>query len=108
VELLRAEHVSAITAAFVPLKARETSGAFAGPQYRVSGKILNDSGAAIVRAVVVVTLYDQEGSVLAYRQAILESGVAPDSQIPFALLLTPRGDTEPAAFQVLTWGDTTG
>lgn len=107
VDLVRAEHVSDITAAFVPLTVGDAEGAFAGPQYRVSGQVVNEAGGSMARITVVVTLHDAEGRVLAYRQAILESSIA-GASVPFSVLLTPRGGTEPASFDVLAWGNTAG
>ena len=104
ITLLRAETVGAITAAFVPLPVEGTEGAFAGPQYQVSGRAVNDGGYALARITVVVTLRDAEGRVLAYRQAVLDAAEIGDATTPFAVLLTPRGDSEPAAFDVLAWG----
>lgn len=104
VELLRAENVGAITAAFVPLPVQGTEGAFAGPQYRVRGRVVNESGYALARITVVVTLRDAEGRVLAYRQAVLEADELGGAATSFSVLLTPRGESEPAAFDVLAWG----
>jgi len=109
VELLRAENVSAITASFMPLTARVTTSAFVGPQYSVSGEVRNDSGHSLKRVAVVVTLYDEGGKVVAYRQTEVEADVAPGEQTPFSLLLTPRGEAaaDLVTFQVLTWGHAT-
>ena len=104
VTLLRAESVSAITSAFVPLSIQETDGAFAGPQYGVSGWVVNESGRSLARITVVVTLRDAEGRVLAYRQTVLEAEEIGGTNVPFSVLLTPRGEREPAAFDVLAWG----
>lgn len=104
VTLLRAESVSAITSAFIPLSVRGMEGAFAGPQYDVSGRVINESGRSLARITVVVTLRDAEGRVLAYRQAVLGAEEIGGTDVPFSVLLTPRGEREPAAFDVLAWG----
>ncbi|HQE91735.1 MAG TPA: FxLYD domain-containing protein [Anaerolineae bacterium] len=106
VSLLRGETVSAITAGFVPLDVLHTDGAVSGPQYRVSGQLVNNSGAPVRRLAVVVTLYDREDRVTGYRQMASDPEVtlpAGQSQ-EFKLLLTPQGLEPPASFQVLAWG----
>ncbi|HOT91390.1 MAG TPA: FxLYD domain-containing protein [Anaerolineae bacterium] len=106
VSLLRGEVVSAITAGFVPLDVVQTAGAVSGPQYRVTGSLLNNSGADVRRVTVVVTLYDRTGKVSGFRQLILdEKKVLPAGQSQeFKVLLTPQGVEAPTAFQVLAWG----
>jgi len=106
VSLLRGEAVSAITADFVPLDVVQTAGAVSGPQYRVTGLLVNNSGAAVRRMTVVVTLYDREGKVLGYRQTVLdtETALLVGQSREFRILLTPQGLEPPASFQILTWG----
>ncbi len=106
VSLLRGETVSAITAGFVPLDVVHTVGAVSGPQYRVTGQLVNNTGASVNRISVVVTLYDRESKVIGYRQMVFDKAVvlpAGQSQ-EFKLLLTPQGLEPPASFQVLAWG----
>lgn len=104
--LVRAEPIGEITAAFVPLAVAGGAGAVSGPQYRVSGQVVNDSGVAVERVTVVVTIYDARQRVLGYRQAqlmaegVLEAGTT----LPFAVLLTPQGLESPANFSILAWG----
>ncbi|MBN2006101.1 MAG: LysM peptidoglycan-binding domain-containing protein [Anaerolineae bacterium] len=106
VSLLRGEAVSAITAGFVPLDVAQPSGAVSGPQYRVTGLLINNTGAAVRRMTVVVTLYNKEGQVLGYRQTVLDAETAlPAGQSrEFRILLTPQGLEPPASFQILAWG----
>jgi len=56
VSLLRGETVSAITAGFAPLDVAQPSGAVSGPQYRVTGLLVNNTGTAVSHITVVVTL----------------------------------------------------
>ena len=106
VSLLRGETVSAITAGFTPLDVVQPSGAVSGPQYRVTGLLVNNTGAAVSRITVVVTLYGVEDKVIGYRQAVLsEEAALPAGQSQeFKILLTPQGLVPPASFQVLAWG----
>ena len=106
VSLLRGETVSAITAGFVPLDVIQTTGAVSGPQYRVTGLLVNNTGGLVNRIAVVVTLYDREGKVIGYRQTVLDKEVSlPVGQSrEFKLLLTPQGLEPPASFHVLAWG----
>ena len=71
VSIVRGETVSAITAGFVPLAVAQTEGAISGPQYRVTGQLMNNSAVALQRISVVVTLYDDEARVAGYRQYVL-------------------------------------
>lgn len=106
VSILRGEAVSAITAGFVPLDVAQTEGAVSGPQYRVAGQLVNNSGVTLRRITVVVTLYDDEKRVAGYRQQVFgEDVVVPAGQrLNFESLLTPQGLDAPADFQVLAWG----
>jgi LysM repeat protein len=104
--LLRAEPIGAITAGFKPLAVSETTGGVSGPQYRVGGRLTNDAGVALDRVTVVVTLYDEEGRVLGYREEPVREGggVASDESLSFEILLTPQGVGNPDSFSVLAWG----
>ncbi len=106
VSLLRGEAVSAITASFTPLDVVQPAGAVSGPQYRVTGLLVNNSGVSVSRIAVVVTLYDGEGNVIGYRQTVLgEEIVLPAGQSrEFKVLLTPQGLEPPDSFQILAWG----
>lgn len=103
--LLRAETISAITADFVPLTVADLDAGMSGPQYRVAGNLLNTSGANVALPTVVVTLYDAEGLVLGYREAVLENAgtLAPGAQSAFSVLLTFQGSTQPAEYQIGAW-----
>ncbi len=108
VSLRRAELISAITAGFVPLTLLELQAGVSGPQYRVAGRVLNDTPSPVSPVTVVVTLYDAEGQVIAYREAVLaaEQALASGESAAFTVLLTPKGGIEPADYAVLTWGTT--
>ncbi|MGC9356903.1 MAG: FxLYD domain-containing protein, partial [Anaerolineae bacterium] len=84
-------------------------GGVSGPQYRVTGLLVNDSEVAVQRITVVVTLYDEEGRVNAYRQTVLgEQTLSAGARSEFSLLLTPHGRATPSSFQVLAWGSRVG
>jgi LysM repeat protein len=106
VRLLRAEAISPITAGFVSLTVSESEGDVSGPQFRVRGTLVNDSGQAISRVIVVATLYSAGGDVVGYRQLVMGDGVvlAPGEELPFELLLTPQGVERPSGFSVIAWG----
>ncbi len=106
VALLRAETIGTITAALTPLEVVEAEGRMAGPQYLVAGKLVNHSGQSVNRIRIVVTLYDDAGGVLTYREsAFSDDRILPDGvEFPFTLYLTPLGGREPASFTVLAWG----
>lgn len=103
--LLRAETISAITADFVPLTVANLDAGMSGPQYRVSGNLLNESGGAVMLPTVVVTLYDADGLVMSYREAVLENveTLAPGSLAAFSLLLTFQGSTPPEDYRIVAW-----
>ncbi|MBN1877299.1 MAG: LysM peptidoglycan-binding domain-containing protein [Anaerolineae bacterium] len=107
VSFLRSEPVGEITAGFVALNTEDVEGAVSGPQYRVRGNVVNTTDTAVQRIVVVVTLYDIDEKILAYRQIVLrEEQVLDVGQMQsFSLLLTPQGIAVPASFQVLAWGN---
>ncbi len=103
--LLRAETISAITAGFVPLTTANLEAGMSGPQYRVMGNVLNESGAAVVLPTVVVILFDGDGLVMGYREAVLENTgtLAPGAQAGFSVLLTFQGVIQPAQYQIVAW-----
>ncbi|MCD4737853.1 MAG: DUF3426 domain-containing protein [Anaerolineae bacterium] len=102
----RAEPIGGITSGFLPLEVSQLTGGVSGPQYRVAGQITNQATALVERVTVVVTLYDDDAQVLAYRQTLLleVENLQPGQLTEFALLLTPRGKKVPASFQALAWG----
>jgi LysM repeat protein len=108
VRLIRGEAISAITAGFVPLTVVGAEGSVSGPQYRVRGTLVNESGRNLTRVSVVATIYGVDGSVVGYRQLILpEDGwLLPGEQRSFDLLLTPQIVDAPAGFGVTAWGHT--
>lgn len=110
IALLRAETIGPVTAGFVPLTVTAVEAGMSGPQYRVTGTLVNDSGGAVTLPTVVVTLYDANGLVLSYREAVLETGghMAAGARLPFSVLLTFQGVPEPADFQIVAWGMRTG
>ena len=108
VNLIRGEEMSAITAGFVPLTIVGEEGSVSGPQYRVRGTLVNESGRNLTRISVVATIYGADGNVVGYRQVILsdEAWLGSGGQRTFDLLLTPHVVDPPAGFSVIAWGHT--
>ncbi len=102
-QLLRGEPIGGVTASFVPLEVLELQGQVSGPQYRVSGSVVNRVGSEVSEVRIVVTVYDGEGRVYGYRLMPLSEPLAANESRPFEVLLTPQGTTPPASFRVLAW-----
>ncbi|MGC9467811.1 MAG: LysM peptidoglycan-binding domain-containing protein [Anaerolineae bacterium] len=108
VRLIRGEPISPITAGFVPLSVVDAEGAVSGPQYRVRGRVLNESAQVLTRLSVVATIYNDEGKVIGYRQLVLgdDINLSSGAAQPFELLLTPQVLDVPSDFSVIAWGMT--
>ena len=80
-------------------------GAVSGPQYRVSGQLLNTADLPVSWISVVVTLYDAEARVVGYRQRTWgeEVTLAVGQTLDFQVLLTPQTLDAPSDFQVIAW-----
>jgi LysM repeat protein len=106
VTVLRAELAERVGTGVQPLEVRGVEGAVSGPQYKVSGELVNATGSALRRQTVVVTLYAEDGRVIAYRKAQLSEpeSLAPGARTGFSVVLTPRGEDPPASYQVVAWG----
>ncbi len=106
VSLLRAEPVQQVRTGVVPLTVRGQEGAVSGPQYKVSGEVVNTTEDTVQRQSVVVTLYAEDGRVIAYRKAQLAESetLVPGAGVNFSVLLTPREETAPASYQIVAWG----
>ncbi len=104
--LVRAEAVGAITAGFVPLEAGDVVGKMAGPQYHVAGWVRNVGSQPVTRVSIVVTLYDEGGAVIGFRQVTWSEDrvLAPGDQEVFELTVTPMGARVPQAFTWNAWG----
>lgn len=103
-QLLRGENISSITAGFIPLDVVQPEGATSGPQYRVTGLLMNNNDVTVVRLVAVVTLYDANASVIGYRQQVWDDvSLGAGQTRNFQVLLTPQGLDTPADFQVIAW-----
>ncbi len=106
VRLLRAEMLGPITAGFTPLMLQDVAGAISGPQYRVSGRLLNASGQDVNRVTIVATIYDAAGRVSGYRESVLDEArvLGSGATLDFHILLTPQGGNAPDSFQAIAWG----
>jgi len=110
VQLLRAESLVAVNANFVPLTVIDSEGGVSGPQYRVAGRLLNETDRAVGRIKVVAVLYNADAQVIGYREALLgeELVLAVGEEIDFSLLLISKGVEVPDSFRVLAWGSFEG
>lgn len=100
---LRAEAIDPRTV-IVPLTIRNVAGRPEAPQFRVTGEIANASADTAGRVRLLVTIYDAERRVVGYRYFTLsESPLAPNSVLPFDVLLT-TATPDIASFSVYAEG----
>ena len=105
VTIVRGEAAGPLADSYVPMVV-EAMGQSAGPQFQVSGVVRNESAERTAGSVtVIVTTYDDQGSVTGTRQAQveLEGALAPGATVPFTMLFSFHGD-EPADFNVVALG----
>jgi hypothetical protein len=94
VTIMRGEAAGPLAASYVSMAVTETEGQPAGPQFHVSGIVQNISADQTAGSVdVIVTTYDVEGLVTAFRQGPVEiaGALAPGSTAPFTIRLTSHG-----------------
>ncbi len=109
VTVVRGETAGALTNAYVPITVTEMEGQPSGSQLLVSGVVQNaGEEQAAGSVIVIVTTYDAQGLVTAFRQgkAEFEGALAPGATAPFTLLFTIHGDapTSDTPFNVITVG----
>ena len=69
----------------VALEVSRHSGSNVGPRWTVSGQALNPSAASLASAWLVLTLYDREGRIVAYRQQALAGGLSVGAAQDFSI-----------------------
>lgn len=107
VTVIRGEAAGALADSYVPLGVVEVAGQLSDPQFQVNGMVRNESAEqATGSASVIVTTYDDQGSVTGVRQAQveLEEPLAPGASAPFTLLFSFHGDGAPADFNAIAQG----
>ena len=106
VTTVRGEEAGALVDYYVPIGVVEVMGQSAGPQFQVSGVVRNEDAEQVASSVtVIVTTYDDQGSVTGTRQAQveLEEPLAPGATAPFTMLFSFHGD-ELVDFNVVALG----
>jgi LysM repeat protein len=109
IAILRADAVGPSSSGYVPLTVDQAEGAPVGEQLEVTGIVRNATGTAVERAMVVVTVYDEEGIVTGFRQQEATGGeaLAPAATTPFRIRLDAHGGL-PADFSTIAFGRTAG
>jgi LysM repeat protein len=108
VTIMRGEAAGPLAASYVSMAVTETEGQPSGPQFQVSGIVQNISTDQAASSVdVIVTAYDAEGMVTAFRQVSVEvaGALVPGSTVPFTIRLNSHGAL-PADFGVIAIGRT--
>jgi LysM repeat protein len=106
VTILRGEAAGPIAASYVSMAVTETEGQPTGPQFQVSGIVQNTSPDETASSVdIIVTTYDAEGAVTAFRQVPVEitGALTPGSTAPFTIRLNSYGSL-PADFGAIAIG----
>jgi len=105
--VIRGEEAGALAASYVPLAVTAVEGRPSGSQFQVSGMVQNTSADQTAGNVnVIVTTYDDQGSVTGFRQSTVEGPLAPGATAPFNLLFTVYGDapTNDTPFNIIVLG----
>jgi len=84
-ELLTANPSTGPSAHRVLLDIPTHSGAASGAQWVVAGQVRNPSGTPAASAWLVLTLYDQSGTIVGYRKIELAGGLAPGAAQEFSI-----------------------
>lgn len=109
VTVLRGQGAGTLADAYVPMSVTEVESDPDGPQFEVTGTITNVSGGDTAQSVdLVVTAYDDEGTVTGFRRSTLpadslDGGLPPGGEVPFTMELTTYGGV-PADFTVIALG----
>ena len=97
VSVIRGQEAGALATAYVPMSVLEAEGAPKGPQFQVTGTIVNTSTERTAESVdVFVTTYAADGTVTGFRRstltpALIDGGLSPGGETAFSLLLTTHG-----------------
>jgi LysM repeat protein len=106
VTIMRGEAAGPIAASYVSMAVTGTEAQSSGPQFQVSGFVQNTSTDQTAGSVdVIVTTYDTEGMVTAFRQVPVEiaGALAPGTTVPFTIRLNSHGPF-PADFGAIAIG----
>lgn len=89
--LISAEPVAALGERVPDLEVVEHSGGPAGTLYRVTGKVQNTGEAAVEEVLIVITLYDAQGTVIGFRAQTLQVHLEPGASASFDVRAIPSG-----------------
>jgi len=81
----------------------ETAVTTAGDRAQISGRVQNVGDTAVSRVTLVASLYDAQGNLSGFQQAVLPEALQPGETRPFALETAPPGGTA-VNVQVIAFG----
>jgi LysM repeat protein len=88
---VRAESSIETAGRYAELEISQVEAGPVGPLFEVRGVISNPNSHAVTAIMVVVTTYDEQGLVSAFRQARLPDDLAPGADSEFSISLMPYG-----------------
>ncbi len=91
--LVSAEPVATLGDRVPDLAVVEHSGGPLGTLYRVTGRVQNTGEVAVEEVLIVVTLYDAQGTVVGFRAQTLHLPLEPGATLPFDVRATASGGT---------------
>ena len=100
---IRAETSAELTDRYAALEMSQVEAGPVGPLFQVSGSVTNPTQQTATHVMIVVTTYDAEGLVTAFRQARLPDDVPPGASVEFSISLMPHGGV-PDSFHVAVQG----
>jgi len=106
VSVVRGEAAGELSALFAPITVAEADGQTTDGQFKAAGTVQNASSTLAADNIqVIVTTYDEEGTVTGFRQGkvSLEDPLAPGTSAPFETLFTVHGGP-PADFTIIALG----
>jgi hypothetical protein len=96
---VRAESSIETAGRYAELEIGQVEAGPVGPLFEVRGVINNPNIHAVTAIMVVVTTYDEQGLVSAFRQARLPDDLAPGASAEFSISLMPHGGL-PASYHL--------
>ena len=88
--VVRADQAYSYESRYIPLQVSDVVTRQVGSQYGVSGKVSNPGAANASRALVVITLYDDQGNVTGFRQfALPDDQLVAGGSTTFDVLVSP-------------------
>lgn len=100
---IRAEASSEAASRYAALEMDQVEASPVGPLFEVTGNVTNPAQHAVTLVMVVVTTYDAEGLVTAFRQAKLPDDLAPGGSAEFSISLMPHNGV-PDSYHVAVQG----